>query len=270
MLKYLKGKVFFAITVIPVSVYVVAIASLYSIQEQLIFPGAPLSASHQFHFNVPFEELNFSVKGAELNALHFKQSEPRGLVFFLHGNVGNLETWTTAVKYYQRVNYDMFIFDYRGYGKSTGHIQSESQLHRDVRQAWDFIAPHYKDKPIVIYGRSLGTALAVSLARDVNPDLLVLVSAFNSLEDMAQKRFPWVPDGVLRYPLRTNEIISDVQSKIVLMHGDEDTFIPISHSHKLHALIKVSSTMIVIKGAGHNDIHSFDRYLDGLTAVLPD
>jgi uncharacterized protein len=62
------------------------------------------------------------------------------------------------------VNYDLFIIDYRGYGKSTGRIESEVQLHADVRAAWEAIAPRYRGKPIVIYGRSLGTGLAASLA----------------------------------------------------------------------------------------------------------
>ena len=68
--------------------------------------------------------------GATLHALHFMQEQPRGLVFFLHGNAGNLQTWTTGIDFYRRVNYDLFILDYRGYGKSTGHIESEQQLLR--------------------------------------------------------------------------------------------------------------------------------------------
>ena len=74
-----------------------------------------------------------------MHALHITQLAPRGLLFFIHGNGGDLSTWATGIDFYRKVNYDLFIFDYRGYGKSTGRIESEAQLHADVRAAWDKI-----------------------------------------------------------------------------------------------------------------------------------
>ncbi len=261
----------------PLAIIIVAILALYGLlvvalyyrQELLIFPATPLPANHPFDFDVPFEELSIPVDGAQLNALHFRQPRPRGLVFFLHGNAGNLATWTTGVDFYQRVNYDMFIFDYRGYGKSSGRIQSEQQLFSDVKQAWDFIAPQYAGKPVVIYGRSLGTALAVELATKVSPDLLVLVSPYSSMEAMAKQRYPLVPSGILRYPLRTDEMIGQVQSETVILHGSEDAFIPLTHSYELQPLINAPLKLLTVDGAGHNDIHQFPGYLEGFANVLP-
>src|SRR6202049_875549 len=156
--------------------YAGALGTLYLTQERLGLPGTGLAGDFRFQFDQPFEEVWIPVQGASLHALHFKQPNPRGVVFFLHGNVGNLATWTTGVDFYRRVNYDLFIFDYRGYGKSPGHIESEEKLYTEARPANDAMAPLYREKPIVIYGRSLGTALAASLARAVHPRLLVLVS----------------------------------------------------------------------------------------------
>ena len=191
--------------------YAAVLGALYFKQERLIFPGRPLATQFQFHFDQRFEELHIPVPGATLDALHFMQDQPRGLVFFLHGNAGNLQTWTTGIDFYRRVNYDLFILDYRGYGKSTGAIESEAQLHADVRAAWSAIAPRYRGKPIVIYGRSLGTGLAAKLAADVDAQLLVLVSPYSSLAAAAKEEYPFAPEWLLKYPLRTDQVIGNVK-----------------------------------------------------------
>jgi len=248
-----------------------AIASfVYVSQEALIFAPTTLAPDHHFVFDAAFEEVTIPVDGAEINALHFRQPNPRGLIFFLHGNGGNLESWASDIDYYRRVNYDLFIFDYRGYGKSTGSIESEEQLHGDVRAAWNTVAPHYPEKPIVIYGRSLGTALAAKLAVDVEPAILILVSPFSSMVAMGRQEYPFLPEWLLRYPLRTDGWIADIRAPTVLVHGDEDRLIPISHTYELMRRVNTEAKLLVIEGAGHNDIHRFTSYLDGLTAELPD
>ena len=93
-------------------------------------------------------------------ALHLRLPAPKGVVFFLHGNGGSLESWFINPEFYRRANYDLFMIDYRGYGKSTGQIESEAQLRADVRAAWATVAPQYAGRKVVFYGRSLGTGLA--------------------------------------------------------------------------------------------------------------
>ena len=256
--------------ILPVALYLCFITALYFYQEALIFPGEKLPADHQFQFDHAFEELTIAVDGAELNALHFKQENPRGLVFFLHGNGGNLASWTVGAEFYLRVNYDMFMLDYRGYGKSTGTIQSEKQLHQDIRTAWDIISKQYTDRPILIYGRSLGAALAAELARHVRHERLVLVSPFTNMQAMAKARYPFAPSGLLRYPLQTDNIINGISSDIVFFHGDQDSFINISHSKTLQTLTQKPSRLFTVKGARHDDIHEFDEYLENFVGVLPD
>jgi uncharacterized protein len=252
--------------------YVGIVAGLYGMQERLIFPASTLPPDYQFSFDQPFEEVRIPVPGASLSALHFTQAKPRGLVFFLHGNGGDLSSWTTGADFYRKVNYDLFIIDYRGYGKSTGKIESEAQLHADVRAAWDAIAPRYRSRnlPIVIYGRSLGTGLAAYLARDVNPALLMLVTPFTSLAAAASRAYPLVPGWILKYPLRTDAIIGEVKSPVLLVHGTRDELIPLSDSEQLRSLARSPVELLVVDGAGHNDIQRFPAYLDGLAARLPD
>jgi alpha-beta hydrolase superfamily lysophospholipase len=260
---------FIILVTIIILAYISAMAALYVFQGKLIFPAEALPKDYKFTFNAPFTEINLPVDGAVLNALHFKQENSRGVIFFLHGNSGHLVDWVTDLDFYQRANYDLFIFDYRGYGKSTGKMESEAQAFADVKSAWDYMAPQYKDKPIVIYGRSIGSALATELAKTVNPALLVLVSPFTSMIDMSEKRYPFAPSWLLRYPLETDKNIQNVSSDVLLIHGDEDDFIPISHSQKLQQLTQKPSKLLVIKGADHSDIHQHASYIEGLTKALP-
>jgi len=259
--------------IIALCAYLLIMATLYFFQEKLLFPAEKLPKDYQFINDYAFDEVFIPVgekkDKATLHALHFKRPNPKGLVFFLHGNSGSLRTWATGIGFYERVNYDLFIIDYRGYGKSTGAITSQQQLINDVKQAWQVASAQYSDKPIVIYGRSLGTGLATILAKEVQPDLLALVSPFSSMTDIAKAQYPFVPSWLLRYPLRTDKIIGDVKSKIAFIHGSEDGFIPLSHSKKLQSLSKSTDTLITIEGAAHNDIHQFDEYKNALEKVLP-
>ena len=247
-------------------VYIGIVALVYFGQEKLIFMPLPLKADYQF--NIPdAEEVKVQVTGAELSAVHLRLPNPKGVVFFLHGNGGNLQTWLTGVDFYRRVNYDLFMIDYRGYGKSSGQIESEAQLHEDMRIAWNKIAPLYAGKKLVVYGRSLGTGLAAKLSSDVQPDLTVLVSPFESLKAMGDAHYPWLPGLVNRYPMRSDEWLPKIKGPIVIEHGDMDTLIALSHGERLKKL-REGIELIVVNGAGHNDIHKFQKYLDTLSDRL--
>jgi len=257
-----------AVTMLAALAYAGVLGTLYFSQERLIFPATTLPADYRFRFDQRFEEMEVAVPGGTLNAVLIRQAEPKGLVFYLHGNGGDLRTWTTGLAFYRYINFDLFIVDYRGYGKSTGSIESETQLHADVRAAWDAIAPRYRDVPIVVFGRSLGTALAARLAADVHPALLVLVTPFTSLAETATRRYPYAPEFLVKYPLRTDAVIGTVRSPVLLVAGTQDSLTPLADSERLRALARSPVELLVIDGAGHNDIHRFPSYTDGLATRL--
>ena len=239
---------------------------VYFKQESLIFRPVPLALDHRFPFD-NIREVSIPVAGALLSAVHLKFNDPKGVVFFLHGNSGNLKSWLTNTEFYRHANYDLFMIDYRGFGKSTGQIDGEEQLHTDVRAAWDTIAAEYKGKKIVVYGRSLGTGLAAKLASDIQPDLTVLVSPYESLKALGDRAYPWLPAFINRYTMRTDRWLPEIKNAVVIEHGDRDTLIPIAHAQALMRA-RPTSELIVVENAGHNDIHKFQKYLDTLTARL--
>jgi len=247
--------------------YAAAVGALWWGQELLLFHPIALPADHAFRLADDVHETWVDVPGARLNALHLRLPKPDGVVFFLHGNAGNLERWFVNVDFYRKANFDLFMLDYRGFGKSTGHIESQAQLEADVRAAWAQVAPAYAGKKRVIYGRSLGTGLATGLAAEVQPELTILVSPYSSMLQLAGEKYPWVPGAVLRYPLRTDLLLPHVKGRIVLAHGEVDTLIPLAHSERLQALAP-SAELLRVPGAGHGDIHGFKVYLEGLRAAL--
>ena len=239
---------------------------VYVKQESLIFRPTPLPADYRYE--IPdVTEVGVPVAGATLSALQLRLPNPKGIVFFLHGNGGNLQTWMTNVDFYRRVNYDLFMLDYRGYGKSTGHVESEQQLHDDVKAAWNQIAPQYAGKKIAFYGRSLGTGLATKLASEIQPDLTILVSPYTSLQAMGDAQYPWLPGFINRYPMHSDQWLAAITRPVVVVHGDRDALIPIAHGETLSKL-RATTEMLVITGAGHNNIHEFPAYLDGLAERL--
>lgn len=246
--------------------YALLIGAMLFNQERMLFYPVRLAAD--FEFKKPgVIERTVNVPGATLSALHFKQENAKGLIFFLHGNAGNLDIWLPSTEFYRQAGYDLFMIDYRGFGKSSGRIQSEAQLHADVRAAWDTIAPEYAGRPIVIYGRSLGTGLAAKLASEVEAAQLVLVSPYSSFVQLGKDHFPWVPSFATRYPMRSDEWLTRVTEPLMLIHGGQDALIKLSHAETLKRA-HPSAELRVIAQAGHDDIHNFPVYVESLQAKL--
>ena len=256
---------------LALALYGAAMAWLWFKQEKLLFAPDVLAASHPLAKAPDIHELTIDVPGAQLSALHLRLPAPKGVVFFLHGNGGSLASWFINPEFYRRANYDLFMIDYRGYGKSTGQIESEAQLRADVRAAWATVAPQYAGRKVVFYGRSLGTGLAAGLAAELGdiPDLTVLVSPYISMTALAAEHYRWVPGALLRYPLRTSELVGRIRGPLMLIHGDQDPVIPSSHSDTLKMLAP-QAMLLHIADAAHNDLQDFDAYLSAFARALAD
>ena len=253
------------------TLYAATLGWLWVQQERLLFAPTVLPQSQLLASAPDIHEVTIAVPGARLSALHLRLPKPKGVVFFLHGNGGALDSWFVNPEYYRAVNFDLFMIDYRGYGKSSGRIESELQLHADVSAAWAGVAPQYADRKVVIYGRSLGSGLAARLAVEMSasraPDLTVLVSSYTSMAALAAEHYRWVPQWLLRYPMYTDRLIGKIRGPVLLIHGDRDPLISPGHSEALKALAP-GATLTRISGAAHNDLQAFDTYLEAFASAL--
>lgn len=255
----LARRLLLAAVLLPTVAWSAATAALWLTQEQLLFHPEPLPPDTRLATEPDVHERVVEVPGARLSVRELRLPEPRGVVFFLHGNAGNLQSWFVNTEVYRRAGFDLVMPDYRGFGKSTGRIDSEAQLHADVAAVWRSVAPRYAGKRVVFYGRSLGTGLAAELAAQVQPNLTVLVSPYASIAGLAREHYPWLPPQAVRYPLRTDLAVARLRSPLLLVHGDRDDVIPFTESLKLQALAP-QARLARIEGGAHNDLQNLAAY----------
>ena len=242
---------------------------LFFAQEKLIFHPERLPKNHKYSFDNKFEEYFIKVDdNTELNALHFKADSSKGLVFYLHGNAGNLDSWGDVADLYLKLNYDVFILDYRGYGKSTGKITSEAQISNDVQKAYDFARKNYDENKIVIVGYSIGTGPASTLAANNKPGKLILKAPYYNLSDLVHQYFPIVPTFILKYKFKNNKNLKKIACPIYIFHGDRDEVIYYNSSVKLSKLLKEKDQFITLKGQAHNGINENEEYIRHIKNIL--
>jgi len=256
------------IAIVAIGGYVLICAALYTQQERLIFYPEVLAPDFTFTFPGRFEEIALPCDGAVIFALYFKIDHPKGVVLYFHGNAGSLRSWGAVAHTFVERGYDVLMPDYRTYGKSSGHIASEQMLHDDAAVAYQYLLPHYPEDQIVVYGRSIGSGIATYLAKSHRPRMLILETPYFSLKEIVRQHYPFVPGGLLKYPLRTDLWIGDVACPVYLFHGTSDDLIPHDASERLAALVRTEHQLITIVGGGHNDLGNFEQYGQQLDRIL--
>jgi fermentation-respiration switch protein FrsA (DUF1100 family) len=241
---------------------------LYFVQERFLFHPQVLPQEFVYAFPGHVTEVFLPVDGATLSALHFTRTAPNGVVLYLHGNAETLRTADTAAEPFVQRGYDVFLLDYRGYGKSTGRISSEAILLQDAQAAYTYLRQTYHEDQIIVYGRSLGTGLAVHLAATNAPQLLILEAPYLSLQDLIADKAPFIPSFLLKYSLHSDRWIGMVRCPIYLFHGTRDGLIPYSSSQRLGTLITAPHQLTLVQGAGHADIPAFAVYQEQLDRIL--
>lgn len=255
--------------IIIVIIYVIVCGFLYFFQEKVIFFPQKLNKDYKFSFDQNFEEINIETKDNKiLNAILFKAKISKGVIFYLHGNAGSLSSWGDVAKLYTDLNYDVFMMDYRGFGKSEGSISGQEQLFQDVQAAYDVLKHKFTEDKIVVLGYSLGTGLAAKIAAINHPKLLILQASYFSLTDMMRHHYPIFPTFLLKYKLATGDFIKQCKMPIVIFHGDQDEVIYYGSSLKLKDRLKKEDTFITLFGQGHNGITENPDYRREIGRIL--
>lgn len=252
-----------------VGLYIVLCVALYFFQEKLIFFPQKLEKNYQFNFTQDFDELNYkTLDGKTLNGLLFKADSTKGLIFYLHGNAGSLRSWGNVANTYTELNYDVFILDYRSFGKSEGTINGQEQLFEDNQLIYNELKKEYREEDITILGYSIGTGLASNLASANKPKQLILQAPYHSLTDMMHQRFSFIPTFILKYELATNEYLKKCEMPITIFHGNRDGVINYESSLKLKEEFKTKINLITLIGQGHNGMTDNGDYKSALKNIL--
>ena len=249
-------------------IYSIGCGYMYFAQESFIFHPEKISSQTKIEFSIPVELINIPVDGANLSGALFKAEKPKGLIFFLHGNAGNLLNQENAAKFYTTLGYDFFTVDYTSFGKSTGEMKDEKQFFEDVQTTYDLIKKSYSEDSITIIGYSVGTAPAANLASTNNAKKLVLIAPYYSLADMTVRKYKIIPTFLLKYKFETYKYIQKVKSSILIIHGDIDSVIPFEASQQLSKLLKKGDEFYPITNQGHDDFEMNELFETKISEFL--
>ncbi|WP_416438496.1 alpha/beta hydrolase [Phnomibacter sp. MR] len=252
-------------------IYVVLAVIVYLVQERFIFKPEKLPANFAYKYDAPFRELNFEPEqGVTINGLHFYVPKPKGLILYFHGNSRSIKGWGKYARDFFRYQYDVVLVDYRGFGKSTGK-RNEKKMLADMQFVYETLAVNYHEDHLIVYGRSMGSGFAAKIASDNNPRYLILDAPYYSFRKVAERLMPILPHRwLLRFHLRTDKWITQVQCHTYILHGTKDRLIPIAQSEALQQLNPQGITLIRIEGGGHNNLPSFPSYHNFIRDILLD
>lgn len=218
------------------------------------------------------EEVFFETKDAlTLHAWYLDNNSDKTVLFF-HGNAGNLSHRSRQLEVFNELGLNALIFDYREYGKSEGKIQEESDLYLDAEGALNYLVTEKKValSNIILWGRSLGGAIAIDTAQNKKVFAVIIESTFSSMDDMARTQFWFLPTTLLsKFHFRSNEKIKNIDSRLLIMHSKEDEIIPFSNGRVLLLEATEPKTFSILSGS-HNDgfLKSHDLYLKAIKKHL--
>lgn len=252
-------------------VYVAISMIFYFFQHYFFFRPEILPKHFEYKYPFPFEEVNFEMEdGGEINGIHFKVPNSKGVIYYLKGNSRSIKGWGKFAKDFVSKGYDFFMVDYRGFGKSSGK-RTQTTLFNDAQTVYKWLSDQYPEDKIIIYGRSLGSGIAARIASWNKPKMLILDSPYYSfLHQVKRYGFLFPMQWLLRYQIRTDQFIKKVSCPIFIIHGTKDRLIPFKHGQMLHELTKNRSQLIPIEEGGHNNLPSFAAYHEVLYDILND
>jgi fermentation-respiration switch protein FrsA (DUF1100 family) len=227
-------------------------------EKFIFFPSTYPDGYYDEAANVPnLEDCWFTAEdGVKLHAWYTKADSPIATLFMAHGNAGNLSHRFPIIKALRDSGFNVLMFDYRGYGRSEGS-PTENGVYADARAAFDYLLTRtdIDSSSIIIFGTSLGGAIAVDLATHRPAAGLILESTFSSAKDVARVAYPFLPaQFILRSEFDSESKIRSIRIPTLFLHGDQDGVIPISLGKKLYAAANEPKTFHTIIGADHNDV----------------
>jgi fermentation-respiration switch protein FrsA (DUF1100 family) len=197
-----------------------------------------------------------SEPGLWLHAWFFPLARPLATLLFCHGNAGNVSHRLENVLHLHNAGFQVLLFDYRGYGHSDGQ-PTENGLYQDAAAAWAHLSDQAdtKNAPRIIFGRSLGGAVAVELATCVEADGLIIESTFTSIRTLARLVLPLpLPDLPVKYDSLSK--IGGLSMPLLVIHGERDELVPFGEGQALYAAAPEPKSWYPIPGAGHNDTYA--------------
>lgn len=269
-----------ALAVLLLVVYASArVYNIWGTQRESIFEPTAVLQTSPARLGAPFEELRIpSGSGAERGDLHAwwipAEKPDAPTVLYLHGNSRNISYNLENALRYRALGCNLLLVDYRGYGKSTGGKPSEAKVYEDAEAAWQYLVRQRGVKPqqLLIYGHSLGGAVAIDLAlRHAEAAGLITESTFTSMQAMGELKYEFLPAGLLlNQRFESLQKIPQLKIPLLLIHGTWDQKVPVGMAQQLFEAAPQPKTLVMIEGGEHsnNAAVGWVEYRDAVSAFI--
>jgi alpha-beta hydrolase superfamily lysophospholipase len=245
--------------------------TLYYLQNTILFHPKQIHADSTWHFAQPFTETNIKLDAkTTFNIVQFivPDSLQKGVVLYFHGNRENISRYARFAPGFIRNNYEVWIPDYPGFGKSTGEF-SEQVLYDEALQVYKLARAKYSPNQIIIYGKSLGSGIAAQLASVRDCKKLILETPYYSFTSLVRLVCWMYPiDLLLRYKMPTHEYLTKVAAPVSIFQGTKDGVVPYFNASRLKPLLKPTDEFITIEGGSHNNLNNFPLLQKKLDSLL--
>ena len=245
---------------IIIGVYVGLCLFLFLFQSRYVYYPSRKTGSTPGSIGLKFDDLRIKTKDGETITGWFVPAGNGGqetnvvrTVLVCHGNAGDIGGRVDNVKTFHDMGYNVLMFDYRGYGGSTGK-PSEQGTYNDVLACWDYLKTekNVSAQDVILYGQSLGGAVATWLAEQIKPGALILESTLTSVPAIAVKMFPYLPVRLLcTFKYDSLSRIENIHCPVLIAHSSDDEMIPFAHGQKLLKAANEPKQFVEMKG-DHN------------------
>jgi len=248
------------IIAIPTGLLITILLYLYFNQDRIIFiPSTDVYATPD-QFGLEYSLVRLEVEpGVVAEGWYFEAEGTQKTILFCHGNAGNISSRIGTAQFLLELGTNVLLFDYRGYGNSTGK-PDETGVYADARAFYDWliVKKHVVPDDLIIFGRSLGGAVAVELARNVTCGGLIIESAFTSTADMGAKLYPYIPTAMLvRHDFNSLAKMKELKMPVLVTHSPADEIIPFEMGRRLYDALETRKWFHELSG-DHNDLGYFD------------
>ncbi len=217
-----------------------------------------------------YEDVTFrTADGLILSGWYVPAPNPRGTILFCHGNARNISADISVLAMFRQLGFSSFAFDYRGYGKSDG-APDEKGTYLDAAAAWDHLLSErgVPKEDLLVWGRSLGSAIAADLAVAKKPAALVIEASFSSLPDIAADLYPHFPvRWLVRYKYDVAARLPRLECPVLIVHSREDELVPFRHAERLFRAAREPKELLEIAGP-HRGLPYQEVYVKGIERFL--
>jgi alpha-beta hydrolase superfamily lysophospholipase len=264
----MKIKNIMNIAVILLIFYLVFLITIYFMQDRMLyFPDREILITPR-DIGLEYEEVSLKTRdNVTISGWYIPSENEKGVLLFCHGNAGNISHRMDSIRIFHGLGFSVLIFDYRGYGHSEGK-PSEKGTYLDAEAAWNYLIVEKQKSPdrIILFGRSLGAAIAAESARRHYPAGIILESSFISVPEMGTHYYPWIPVRLLsKFDYTTIDKIKSITCPKLIIHSPDDEIVPFEHGRRLFENAGQSKEFLQIKGS-HNEgfLTSGNLYIEGL------